>query len=165
LDGRRHTQFRDSTKTDYPIYVLPPVYPATPAEMADALREAIRRNRRVSLGGNSSKRLMAGMAPPADAEIWTCELNRVTGLRAPRSHDQRGGRACRGRKLTNVLAANRQMVPLDPPFAERATVGGVVASNVSGPRRRLFGTRARQRDRDAIRHARWQSGAGQAAWW
>ena len=32
------------------------------------------------------------------------------------------------------------MIPLDPPFADRATVGGVVAANTSGPRRRLYGT-------------------------
>ena len=32
------------------------------------------------------------------------------------------------------------MVPLDPPFAGSATVGGVIASNSSGPRRRLYGT-------------------------
>ena len=32
------------------------------------------------------------------------------------------------------------MVPLDPPFADGATVGGVIAANSSGPRRRLYGT-------------------------
>ena len=32
------------------------------------------------------------------------------------------------------------MVPLDPPFADDATVGGVIAANSSGPRRRLYGT-------------------------
>jgi glycolate oxidase FAD binding subunit len=32
------------------------------------------------------------------------------------------------------------MVPLDPPFAASATVGGVIAANCSGPRRRLYGT-------------------------
>ncbi len=32
------------------------------------------------------------------------------------------------------------MVPLDPPFAADATVGGVIAANSSGPRRRLYGT-------------------------
>ncbi len=32
------------------------------------------------------------------------------------------------------------MIPLDPPFSEGATVGGIVAANVSGPRRRLYGT-------------------------
>ncbi len=44
------------------------------------------------------------------------------------------------REFTSLLAANRQMVPLDPPFAADATVGGVVAANSSGPRRRLYGT-------------------------
>jgi glycolate oxidase FAD binding subunit len=43
-------------------------------------------------------------------------------------------------ELTALLAKNRQMIPLDPPFAEGATVGGVLAANTSGPRRRLFGT-------------------------
>jgi glycolate oxidase FAD binding subunit len=43
-------------------------------------------------------------------------------------------------ELTRILAANRQMVPLDPPFADSATVGGVIAANCSGPRRRLYGT-------------------------
>jgi glycolate oxidase FAD binding subunit len=43
-------------------------------------------------------------------------------------------------ELSRVLAPNRQMIPLDPPFPEKATIGGIVASNISGPRRRLFGT-------------------------
>jgi glycolate oxidase FAD binding subunit len=44
------------------------------------------------------------------------------------------------RELTHLLAENRQMVPLDPPFADGATVGGVISANCSGPRRRLYGT-------------------------
>jgi glycolate oxidase FAD binding subunit len=43
-------------------------------------------------------------------------------------------------EFSRLLAENRQMVPLDPPFAALATVGGVVAANSSGPRRRLYGT-------------------------
>jgi glycolate oxidase FAD binding subunit len=39
-----------------------------------------------------------------------------------------------------MLAENGQMVPLDPPFFESATVGGTLAANCSGPRRRLYGT-------------------------
>src|SRR2546428_3915872 len=45
-----------------------------------------------------------------------------------------------GAKLPRLLAGNRQMVPLDPPFSGAATVGGVVSANCSGPRRRLYGT-------------------------
>jgi glycolate oxidase FAD binding subunit len=39
-----------------------------------------------------------------------------------------------------MLAENRQMIPLDPPFADSATMGGILAANSSGPRRRLYGT-------------------------
>src|SRR5205085_5814317 len=42
--------------------------------------------------------------------------------------------------LAHMLAENRQMIPLDPPFADSATIGGMLAANSSGPRRRLYGT-------------------------
>jgi glycolate oxidase FAD binding subunit len=42
--------------------------------------------------------------------------------------------------LERTLAENRQMLPLDPGRANECTVGGVVAANISGPRRRLYGT-------------------------
>jgi glycolate oxidase FAD binding subunit len=44
------------------------------------------------------------------------------------------------RKLQRLLAANRQMIPLDPSFTDQSTIGGVVAANISGPRRRQYGT-------------------------
>jgi glycolate oxidase FAD binding subunit len=43
-------------------------------------------------------------------------------------------------KLQAILAQNRQMIALDPPLAAQATIGGIVASNSSGPLRRGFGT-------------------------
>jgi glycolate oxidase FAD binding subunit len=42
--------------------------------------------------------------------------------------------------LEGILAEHRQMLPLDPGWREDSTVGGVVAANISGPRRRLHGT-------------------------
>lgn len=42
--------------------------------------------------------------------------------------------------LQAALRARGQWLSLDPPDAARATVGGVLAANASGPRRHLYGT-------------------------
>jgi glycolate oxidase FAD binding subunit len=39
-----------------------------------------------------------------------------------------------------VLSRSGQFLALDPPRAERATIGGILASNASGPRRLRYGT-------------------------
>lgn len=44
------------------------------------------------------------------------------------------------RDLNATLAAERQWLPLDPPHADTATIGGIVASNAAGPRRHHFGS-------------------------
>src|SRR5439155_18113 len=42
--------------------------------------------------------------------------------------------------LQAALRARGQWLSLDPPDAARATLGGVLAANASGPRRHLYGT-------------------------
>jgi glycolate oxidase FAD binding subunit len=44
------------------------------------------------------------------------------------------------RELQAALGARGQWLSLDPPDADRATHGGVLAANASGPRRHLYGT-------------------------
>ncbi len=41
--------------------------------------------------------------------------------------------------VNDVLRRERQWLPLDPPRGHRATIGGIVATNDSGPRRHRFG--------------------------
>ena len=43
-------------------------------------------------------------------------------------------------RLQSALRDRGQWVSLDPPDADRATIGGVIAANASGPRRHLYGT-------------------------
>src|ERR1035441_7413297 len=106
--------------------------PENSTDLAQALGDAAAHGRTIALGGNSTKRLMAGPSDPADVSISTTALGRVLEYEP---HDLtisvEAGLAWRS--LTSLLAANRQMVPLDPPFADSATVGGVVGSNGSGP--------------------------------
>jgi len=42
--------------------------------------------------------------------------------------------------LQKRVAEKRQLLPLDPPRLEQATIGGVLAANSSGPRRLLYGS-------------------------
>jgi glycolate oxidase FAD binding subunit len=42
--------------------------------------------------------------------------------------------------LQTALRARGQWLSLDPPDAPRATIGGLIAANASGPRRHLYGT-------------------------
>ena len=41
--------------------------------------------------------------------------------------------------VNDVLRRERQWLPLDPPRSHRATIGGIIATNDSGPRRHRFG--------------------------
>lgn len=112
--------------------------PAAAGDLAEALGDAGKRGFDVTLAGASSKRLMAGPIARSFVRITTRALDRVLEYE-PRDLTisvEAGVRWC---ELARLLAANRQTIPLDPPFSETATVGGVVASNSSGPRRRLWG--------------------------
>ena len=113
--------------------------PSSPAELAKALLDAASRKHTIALEGSGSKRLMAGPREPADVEISTTALRRVLQYE-PHDLTVSVEAGLPWRDFTSLLAANRQMVPLDPPFASSATVGGVIAANSSGPRRRLYGT-------------------------
>ncbi len=82
---------------------------------------------------------MAGAIGRSDVNVSTAGLGRVLNYE-PKDLTISVEAGMSYALLSRLLASNRQMVPLDPPFADLATVGGVVASNSSGPRRRLYGT-------------------------
>jgi glycolate oxidase FAD binding subunit len=113
--------------------------PSNPGELAEALRDAASQCQTIALSGNSTKRRMAGPIEPAAVEISTLSLRRVIEYE-PRDLTISVDAGLTWCELRRLLAENRQMVPLDPPFGEGATVGGVIAANTSGPRRRLYGT-------------------------
>ena len=113
--------------------------PSNPAELAEALRDAAAAGRTIALAGNSTKRRMAGPLEPADVALTTMSLRDVLQYE-PRDLTISVAAGLSWCEFTHLLAENRQMVPLDPPFADGATVGGVISANCSGPRRRLYGT-------------------------
>ena len=115
------------------------IVPSSPEDLAEALATAQSNHQTIQLCGASTKDRMGGAISPADVRISTAKLNRVLQYE-PNDLTISVEAGITYRELSRVLAEHRQMVPLDPPFSENATVGGVVATNASGPRRRLYGT-------------------------
>jgi glycolate oxidase FAD binding subunit len=122
-----------------PDYFSDVVRPASPEELAEALGWAATRQQTVELGGHFSKRRMGGPAAAANMTISTSAMGRVLTYE-PRDLTVSVEAGIPYRELSRLLAGHRQMLPLDPPFADSATIGGIVACNCSGPRRRLYGT-------------------------
>jgi glycolate oxidase FAD binding subunit len=121
------------------------IVPGSAEELAECLAEAAAQKRRVTVCGNSTKDRMGGAISPSDVTISTRALNQVLEYN-PRDLTISVGAGISYCELSSILAEHQQMIPLDPPFSEdagiseRATIGGVVAANTSGPRRRLYGS-------------------------
>lgn len=116
---------------------MTPLSPSTPDEMAEALSGLAAAGETIRLGGSFSKDAMGG--PLAGNQVITSRaLHRVLQYE-PKDLTVSVEAGMRWRDLDTLLATNRQMIPLDP-WHEESTVGGVIAANISGPRRRLFGT-------------------------
>ena len=115
------------------------IVPSSVEELAAALGDCGSARRSVELGGNFTKRAMGGEIDPADVTLSTRRLTRVVAYE-PKDLTISVEAGLPFRELTEILGANGQMLPLDPPFLDRATIGGVVATNSSGPRRRRYGT-------------------------
>jgi glycolate oxidase FAD binding subunit len=113
--------------------------PGSPQELADALAAAGAKKEQIQLGGSFSKNLMGGPVAAADVVISTSAMTRILQYE-PRDLTISVEAGMKWADLTAALAANNQMIPLDPSFFDTATVGGVIASNTSGPRRRIYGT-------------------------
>jgi glycolate oxidase FAD binding subunit len=116
------------------------IEPTTAREVAEILKSAGASKQRLITGGHFSKKLMAG---PVDSgarqTLTTARLNRVLQYE-PRDLTVSVQAGMPFRTLTELLATNGQMIPLDPMYSEDCTVGGVIASNTSGSRRRQYGT-------------------------
>jgi glycolate oxidase FAD binding subunit len=115
------------------------VRPESAKELSQILQDAVAAGRSIVLRGAGSKDAMGGPVPAADVDL---RLDRLSGVLQyePRDLTVSAAAGTPWHELSAVLAAQGQMLALDPPCAENATVGGVVATNCCGPRRRLFGS-------------------------
>jgi glycolate oxidase FAD binding subunit len=114
------------------------IEPDSAQELAAALREASSRRQSVLIRGAGTK-IDWGRTPAAiDIILSTRRMNRLLAHR----HGDLTATAEAGTTLAGMnraLAEHGQWLPLDPPFADRATIGGILATNDSGPLRHRFG--------------------------
>jgi glycolate oxidase FAD binding subunit len=115
------------------------VIPSSVRDLSTILKEAAAEEQTIEITGNSSKQLMGGPTTPAETKVNTGGLRRVLKYE-PNDLTISVEAGMPFADLQALLAKNRQMVALDPPFFAKATVGGVVATNSSGPMRRAYGT-------------------------
>lgn len=144
IDAAEAVAGRGSARAPGPSDTVDGVIPHVVVEPPDAhavaeiLSWASREKLSVLTRGGGTK---LGWGPPPrsiDVLLSTTRLNAVTAHR----HGDLTATVQAGATLAHTneqLARHRQWIPLDPPAADRATIGGLVATNDSGPRRHRYG--------------------------
>lgn len=81
-----------------------------------------------------------GIKPPHEAEVL--DLSQLSGIKEykPSEYTFTALAGTRLKEINQMLSKNGQFLPFDPPLAEKgATIGGTVATNLSGPMRYQYG--------------------------
>jgi glycolate oxidase FAD binding subunit len=113
--------------------------PASAAEVTAALRICAEAQAIVIPWGGGTAMALGNAPRRADVVMDLKRLDRVI------EHDPANLTATVQSGMTlsaaqSALAEHKQFVPFDAPFSERATVGGIVAANLNGPRRSFYGS-------------------------
>ncbi len=114
------------------------VSPQTFDEVSDALREAHERGQVVVPWGGGTMMGLGNLPESADVALDLTALDQVISYE-PDDLTIAVQAGCRIADLMSLLAENGQMLPFDAANPEHATVGGLFASGVSGPRRFGYG--------------------------
>lgn len=112
--------------------------PATAAQLGAALRVCAEAEAAVVPWGGGSAMPFGNLPRAVDLVLATTQLNQVV------EHDDanltatvQGGVVLND--LQKALAPRQQRAPFDPPLPALATIGGIVAANLNGPRRSFSG--------------------------
>jgi len=113
--------------------------PENREQVCELIRLASSERLRVLSFGSGTKLRLGGIPQPVDLAISLERLNKICDYPASDlTISAEAGVPIRAMSAT--LTAKGQMLPLDVPFAERATIGGTIAVNINGPRRLAYGS-------------------------
>ena len=115
------------------------VEPENADSLAETLAWATSSELKILIAGNRTKLAWGAPSGPIDLVLSTSRMNRILEHR----HGDLTATIEAGAPLASVneiLAAHGQRLPWDPPWAHYSTIGGIVATNDSGPSRHTSGS-------------------------
>ena len=127
---------------EYAIDGVPPVmvvFPADEAQITDVLRLASEYRATVFPRGGGSHTFVGQTPARVDLVLSVQRLERQLDYE-PADLTTTVQAGVRFLELQRALGGRGQFLALDPPVSATTTMGGMVATNVSGPRRLLYGT-------------------------
>ncbi|HET8999089.1 MAG TPA: FAD-binding oxidoreductase [bacterium] len=113
--------------------------PGSSEETAALLTAAAERGAGVLPRGAGVHQHLGGVPARADLVVDTTRLAGITDYE-PADYVVAAQAGTRLRDLQAALGTHSQWLPIDPPGAGAATIGGVIAANRNGPRRLLYGS-------------------------
>ncbi len=119
------------------------VLPASVQEMQDVLQFAVKQGVSVIPAGAGTKLGIGNLPEKVDVVLATTSLNSVVEYE-PADLTVTVEAGIRLGDLQTELAKHRQYLALNPPYADRCTIGGIVATNASGSLRLRHGTARNQ---------------------
>jgi len=113
--------------------------PTSAEEAAEGLRKADLENLSLGFGGGGTKQEMGNQVGPFELQISTSKLNTLIAYQ-PEDLTITTGAGLELAQLQSILGKHGQWLPLDAPRLTGQTLGGILSTNVSGPKRLLYGT-------------------------
>jgi glycolate oxidase FAD binding subunit len=114
------------------------VQPSTPGEVAAAMKRASDEGRSMVIRGAGTKMDWGRPGARIDVMLDMRRLNRVlTHAHGDLTATVEAGATLRD--VNDTLSRLGQGLPIDPAFADEATIGGILATNDSGPLRHRYG--------------------------
>lgn len=91
--------------------------------------------------GNGTKMAQGGIPRKLDVVLSLLRINRITEHDVPNlSLSVQAGMTLSAIQEKLASTGKGSFLPLDPPYTDQATIGGIIATNSSGPRRYLYNT-------------------------
>ncbi len=117
------------------------VSPGTIDETSKVVAYANQQHLTIIPRGNGTKMGIGGIPKKMDIVLATRRLNRITDCDSDNlTLSVESGITLNEVQKSLAREGKGYFLPLDPSFTEKATLGGIVATNSSGPKRLLYGT-------------------------